>query len=629
MIIIGINGKKMLKESENNSLLLIDSSVDFSVVKSFIKKNPSIEIISFDYKSHIILKNENIQHKISDTFLNIDERSELQKSIFKFSKWYNEPSIKQILEYDKINIGKLSYIELFSFLIPFLKYFFEINKISKQYPNSKFYASNFIFNIFLNSELKSNISLFKTKFDNFDFLYDSTNLQTNFLNIKLSKNFYRKFKNFSENMLNQFSRINKKLLPNSIFLVEFNTILYQNLLFGLHKNKLNSVYFGMRRPSIWNSKSYSIINESRSHIASESGILTTELKKIIQNNTNEIRLKLKELFQNDMFFNSFFYYSDVSFWPSLKPFFEKLYLSRIDDLIKTIHIAKEYLKKSNPKFILILSESGTTEQIMISLAKNYKIPTILLQHGLGAYDSKKSDIINDFTGSMPILSDKFFVWGESMKKYALNFGIPNEKIFLAGSCAHDNLFTNSLNQSSQDYILFSPESPSNNHIDEYTVQIHQEYEDILKKVCKLSTKLNKKLIIKLHPHIPELDEVKIAKSINTDIEIIKQGDISSLIPACSLFITSGITSAMIDAAYLKKPIIRIRAREWWGDIDTLRTNSSIPVSINNLEVIVNQIFSDPIFYENMIESGNNFVNDCLSNQGIASKTISNLLMNNS
>jgi UDP-N-acetylglucosamine 2-epimerase len=626
---IGINGKKMTKESEKNSLLLIDSSVDFSAVRSFIKKNPSTKIISFDFKSHIILKNENIPHKISDIFLNSDERHELQKSIFKFSKWYEESSIREIIEYNKMNIGKLCYMEFFIFLIPFLKYFFELSKISKQYPCSKFYASSFIFNIFSNSILTTNVYLFETKYNNFNFLYDSTNFQTNFLNIKLSKNFYKKFKNFSENILYQFSRINKKLFTNSIFLVEFNTILYQNLLFGLHDNKVDSVYFGVRRPAIWSSKSYSIINKSRTHIATETEILTSELKKIIENNTDEMKLKFKELFQNDDFFNSFFNYSNISFWSSLKPFFEKLYYSRIDDLIKTIHISKEYVKNSNPKFILILSESGTTEQIMISLAKTYKIPIILLQHGVQSYDSKKSDIINDFTGSMPVLSDKFFVWGEAMKKYALNFGISSEKIFTVGSCAHDNLFTNSLNPSSEDYILFSPESPSNNYIDEYTVKIHQEYEDILKKVCTLSTKLNKKLIIKLHPHIPELDEAKIAKSINADIQIIKQGDISSLIPSCSLFITSGITSAMIDAAYLKKPIIRIKTREWWGDIDTLRSNSSIPISINDLDITINQIFSDPIFYENIIKNGTNFVNDCLSNQGIASKNISNLLMDNS
>ena len=625
---IGINGKKMTKESEKNSLLLIDSSVDFYAVRSFIKKNPSTKIISFDFKSHIILKNENIPHKISDIFLNSDERHELQKSIFKFSKWYEESNIREIIEYNKINIGKLYYMEFFIFLIPFLKYFYELSKISKQYTSSKFYASSFIYDIFLNSKLTSNVSLFETKSNNFNFLYDSTNFQTNFLNIKLSKNFYNKFKNFSENILNQFSGINKKLVTNSTFLVEFNTILYQNLLFSLHENKINSVYFGVRRPAIWSSKSYSIINKSRTHIASESEILTSELKKIIQNNTDKIKLKFEELIQNDIFFNSFFNFSNIPFWPSLKPFFKKLYYSRIDDLIKTIHISKEYIKNSNPKFVLILSESGTTEQIMISFAKTNKIPIILFQHGLGSYDSKKSDIINDFTGSMPVLSDKFFVWGEAMKKYALNFGIPSEKIFTVGSCAHDNLFTNSSNQPSKDYILFSPESPSNNYIDEYTVKIQQEYQDMLKKVCTLSTKLNKKLIIKLHPYISELDEAKIAKSINVDIQVIKQGDISSLIPSCSLFITSGITSAMIDAAHLKKPIIRIKTREWWGDTDTLRPNSSISIPIDDLEVTINQIFSDPTFYEKIIKNGTNFVNYCLSNQGDASKNVSNLLISN-
>ena len=624
MTMIGKNGKKMSTKSKEISLLLLDSSADFSAVQTFIENNPLTHIISFDFKSHEFLKNKNIKHDISDIFLDYDERKKLQDAIFKFSKWYDISELKKFVEYDKVNLGKLYYIELYVFLIPFLKIFFEIKHILSQF-NSQIFATSFLYDILLTFNHK--ISLFPTKSSKSEFLYDSINIQTNFLKIKLPKSFLAKSKKISEIFLTKFSGLRKTSESNPILLTEFNTILYKNLFLEIGKNQTSSVYFGIRRPAIWNKKSYNIIKKSGCHIATESDVFTTNIEKSIQNDILKMKSKWKLLFESDTLFNSFFSYDGKSFWPALKPYFIKLYESRLEDSIKTINFANEYLKKTHSSCVLVLSESGTSEQILISLAKNHEIPIILIQHGLGAFDSEESDLINSFTGSMPIQSDKFFVWGEAMKRYALNFGIPNEKIFLVGSSAHDNLFDNSLNSINQDYILFSPESPSNNHINDYTVNVNKEYENILKTVCTVVSKLNKKLIIKLHPYINELNETKIAKSVNPEIQVIKKGDMSSLVHSCSLLITSGITSAMIDAAHLKKPIIRIKTREWWGEIDSLRTDSSIPLSIDELENTIKQLFSDSDFYQQIIQNGQNFVNDCISSPGTSSKKISDLLGN--
>lgn len=623
MIMTGKNGTKM-SNPEPDSLLLIDSTVNFSTLRTFVKKNPSTKVICFDYESYKILKNENISYTISDIFLDENERLKLQTEIFKFSKWYDDDDLQDFLQYEGINLGKLYYSELSIFLIPFLKFYFEIKKISEQYSDCKFFATNFIFQILTKLNPTSNTILFQTKSENSLFLFDYINFETNFLNIKLSKNSYTKFKNFSEYVLGKFSGINKKLAPNSILLVEFNTVLYGNLLLDLQKNRLNSIYFGIRRPSIWNSKSYSIIKQSRCYIATESRVLNNNLENFINTKIEEIKSQFKNMFSNDKIFNAIFVYDNTLFWSALKPFFEKLYFSRLNEAIKTIHFAKELLQKSKPSHIVVLSESGTTEQIIISLAKNLQIPITLIQHGVGSYDSKESDLYNEFTGSMPINSDQFFVWGGAMNRYAKNFGIPPEKIFVTGSCAHDNLFKNSFDKLEKDYILFSPEAPSNSHINEYTISVHEEYENILKKICVLTSKLNKKLVIKIHPHVNELNETKIAKSINPEIKVIKDANMISLIESCSLFITTGITSAMLDASFLNKPVIRIQTREWWGEIDTLRSKSAVTTKIDNLEDVIKKIFADTNFYEDIIENGKNFVNDCLSNRGCASKKISQL-----
>lgn len=45
----------------------------------------------------------------------------------------------------------------------------------------------------------------------------------------------------------------------------------------------------------------------------------------------------------------------------------------------------------------------------------------------------KAKTLNEFFGVLPILSDKFLVWGESARNYALECGIPNEKIHIVGN----------------------------------------------------------------------------------------------------------------------------------------------------------------------------------------------------
>ncbi len=610
------------QEQDSSTILLLDNSIDLSKMKSLSKLN-NFKIITFDYQSHKNLEKLSINHIISDHFLDDEEKIKIQNNSYLYSQWFDESKLKEFVEYDGINLGSLSYIEFFVFMIPFLKKFVEIKKIFSQYENSIFLTSGILLNII--KEFTNNVQLIDSKNTDENFIYDNINFETNALKIKLSKNNFLKLKKIFEQMIAFFLPNQYSTSKNSVFLVEFNTILYQKLFFKIFNDEQNPVYLGTRRPAIWNTISYSIIKKSHTSIASFSKI-SSQTQKVIDDKTKEIQNKWNLLLYNDNFMNSFFSYDGISFWSSLKPYFTKLYDSRNKESIKTIELTKNHFEKFKPKFVLVLSESGTTEQIVISFAKKYRIPIILFQHGVGAFDSKKSDVINEFTGSMPINSNEFVVWGNAMQRYSIQFGIPENKIHVLGSIAHEKIFENIfLENNSSDYVLLNPEYPGQTNVNDYDVKINQEYEDTLRNVCKTVMKLNKKLIIKIKPHIPERNATKIAKEIDSSIKILKSGDITELIKHCSVFVTFGITSAMLEAAHFQKPVIRIRMREWWDSPDTLRSHSAISIYLDDFENTLKKLFSDNDYFHKTIEDGKKFLDDCLTNSGTVLEKIGSFL----
>ena len=76
-----------INDNQNQSILLIDSSFDFNNLKKIINKK-NIRVITFDYKSHTILENQNISHKLSEDYLTDDQYEQIQEYVYKFSYWY-------------------------------------------------------------------------------------------------------------------------------------------------------------------------------------------------------------------------------------------------------------------------------------------------------------------------------------------------------------------------------------------------------------------------------------------------------------------------------------------------------------------------------------------------------------
>ena len=132
--------------TNSNLLVLFDSPSDFDDLDKMISKNTS-KIISFDYNTHKILKDKKISHEISDNYLSNKDLRTIQKTAYSISEWFNEDEISKHILYQGVNVGSLIQDELINILVNYIKIYFELFKISKEFMNSTFICSQTCFEI--------------------------------------------------------------------------------------------------------------------------------------------------------------------------------------------------------------------------------------------------------------------------------------------------------------------------------------------------------------------------------------------------------------------------------------------------------------------------------------------------
>ena len=251
------------------------------------------------------------------------------------------------------------------------------------------------------------------------------------------------------------------------------------------------------------------------------------------------------------------------------------------------------MKNSNVSAVILLSENGFNEQIILEIAKKYSIKTILLQHGL-YWETLELKEGNTFLGGdFPILSDKFLVWGNETKKYAAECGFA-EKTNVIGSTVYDTLFDDTEIETPGDYILLATSSPQQNEIFDLSIKNLEKYEMIIKEVCNVAVRLKKKLIIKLHPFQEERDIQKIVSNFGEQVVVVKDTKISDLINLCGVFLVNDFSTTMLDAFILKKPtiVIQTKDRNEKEKPIILKSECCIECTIDTLEENIQHIITD-------------------------------------
>ena len=606
------------------NLILVDQTLKLDDLRK-IDLNDS-QIITFDFISHKLLLANKISHQISETYIDKNEYEPIQDQLYHFSNWYELKEIKKLIEFEGINIGEFNYLEFFLFLVPIVRKIIELKRILQSYSISKIFATLSIQQLIKIFE-KEALLLGKDNSIDESFFFDSIKFENNIFKFEIPSKFYYRFKTYSDKFISSLVRTTKFQNNKTVLLVEFDTIKCEKLISNLHEKGLNMVFLGFRRPAIWNKKSLSIIKENNVDVVTNLNILN-EHKEEVKRSSQILKKNIKKLFSHDYLFQQFFKIDDVSFWNFLKPFLNKLLDNRIDESIKNIIVTKSVFQKYAPKSVLLFSESGPTEKASIQFANSADIPVLLFQHGI-LHDTYQGHMWNTFTGSVSKKSNKFIVWGESMKLYCKEYGMSENQFEVLGNPYYDNLFNENYKTSNhEEHVLLITQGPAINfHINDSLVKTNDDYEKKLKLICKTVIKNKKKLIIKLHPYEITNNEDEICKEIDPEIRVIKKGNIISLIDSCSVLISLGtsLSTAILEAHILKKPVLRMSFAEWMGKPDLFRKQFCFNTNEEEFAETFKKIYEDEAFHNKITKIGHEFLNAYLANKGNAAENIAHYI----
>ena len=609
------------------TIFLLESKSDYKKIKK--QKDDNFQIITFNFELHNIFKKKSIQHIISDEFLSQNELLSIQNNALSLSDWYIENEIKEYISYKGVNLGSLIQGEFINTLVNFLKRFLECSNIIKKYNSDTiFFSSGIIFEIM--KQFSVNVKKISNVHDEkLFFPLDSLKIKTSIgiknysTEINVPQNIFKKLKKITEKTSSMVSKRSGKNVK-TILISEFNTLIYESLFLKMPEFKLNFVFFNRRQPTIWNLKSLSVIKKSKVIIENETTLMNKKIKGDIQNGKKVVEKNIDNLFKNNIFFKSFFSINGNSFWAPFSSYFINYFKKRSSENIKEIELVIELLEKFSFAATLIHSEAGPNEKIILQLAKKKKIVNFLLQHGL-INDSLEGYEHNAHRGVIPIESEQSIVWGKINQDYFKHIGISADRVHTLGTPIYDDLNIEKIDNK-EDYVLLATSGPTKEDVFDLTINTIEKNIETIKTICKVVTKYNKKLIIKLHPSPDEFDPTQIVKEINPEIKIVKTGKISQLIKNSSIVVVIDESSAIIDAHLLGKPVLSVAVKaEEYGIPTVLKNNSCIMTNRESFDKDFFRVMNDKVHRETIIENEKKSTQNYISFQKNGAKMILSFL----
>lgn len=610
----------MNKRIESSTLLLLDSNFN---KKKFVELDISnIHIITFDYESHQFLDEKNIEHEISEKYISESELTKIQNQSFHYSEWYKEKKINKLLTFDELNLGQTIKQEFHFFLISnFLKKFVEISNLKEIIKSKKIITTNTLFDII--SKFSNNVQVFDTDIETQTFLHDRIQYNfNNLLKINISKKSFNKIKKYLDSLTSLV--VSQKQNPKFInsLLIEFDPIKFETLLKNSGKHNIQFTILNMRKPTIWNLNSFKIIKNTKTNFVNPNRFENSNNK-----NLNLLKKNL-QIIENDQTTNenleSFFSINGISFWHIIKTMFINLISDRFMDAIVYSENVRKILTNQKFSNILIQNEIGFHEQIILHYSKIFQIPVVLLQHGIHN-DDENSFEFNLSAGVIPKKSNFYFCWNNNFLKYLERNDISSKKIKVLGNPVYDKLFSKR-KVLKNEYVLLAVSSPRIHHITGLQNEKIDFFYSCIEKICKTIIGYDKKLIIKLHPGSDERDITEFVKKINNSITVQKFTDITPLIQNCEIFISLGVSSTILEAQLLSKPVISIETNyDVWGTPSLIKNNNFIQTSMSDFDKVFKKILTDNSFKSELIQNGQINSNEYLENFGNSSKLILDFL----
>ena len=605
-------------------IILVDNLTSISEIETF-SDCIDTKFITFDYASHIKLTEKKIKHEISENYSN-NEIDQLQKKCYNFLDWHELDIIKNNINFLGVNIPKLYDDQLIHVFVKIVKKFSELKSVINKFRNANYFASGELF--LLSNLLVESVSEIQNAKNN-EFYFDKVEIGTNIgkknIKLSLSSSSYKKIKNVGEKLLGFTSQNkNNKSLTKSTLLVELNTKFFDNFFLESKKANKNILYFGRRRPGIWDLESLKIMKNSGCSIITSDIMNNSELKKY-EITVNQLKENFLKILSTNIELKNFFSVDGVSILCVIIPAIKRLIIERFEEITFEILLAKQIFKNFNIDSVIIISEIGMTEQIISQFAKQEKIPILHIQEGLHidtseAFENSKSQ------GVFLESADRYVAWGKFSKENQINFGkVSPEKIVELGSPRFNKLNFDA-NDNDEQFVLLATMPPQIEEIKGLDVRNLEKYLESILNICQIVSNQKKKLVIKPHPTFDVLD---IEKNINKkfpDIQVISKGDINPLIKKCSTLIVTGYSTVILQGQILQKPVISIPLIDYnWGNPSVYTENSCLLIKIEELDLILKKISNDNEFKRKLILNGNNFAKLSINNKNNSSSLIWNYI----
>jgi len=613
-------------------IILVDSTSNFENIKNSFKKENNLSIISFDYKSHKKLENENIPHQLSDDYITDSQCKTIQDYVYKFTYWYFEKDFSKFLEYREINLGRLYQDELLNFFVRFLKKFKEIEIIFASNQNKEFLAENELFDIvqfFTNSALNLQKSI--KKFHSFPHEEMRVNLKIGGYekSLFLSRDRYLKLKKLSDFLINNM--FNPKITDNTktkILFAEYNTERYKELFLKSKKFNAEIFFYGKRRPAFWNGSTLKTIRNSKCKIITNQLIYDNVAKHEEKLGIKKMQKQLSELWKENTSLEKFFTFGDFEVFNLIKPVLVELIENRLSHTIHEIELVNRMFQKIRFDFSVIINELGFSEQIISCLSKTHKIKCVHMQEGFH-WDTIPANANLTSQGAYLHDADTLAVWGDIDRTISIeNGGVPSNKVKIIGAPRYDNLFNSETKK--QDYILLaSSGDPQPEEVNGIRINKIEKYLTDILQISKIVRELDEEVFIKLHPSPTQLmDLVELGKTIDPKITIASHGEITSLLPSAKLVISIGMSSAIIEALILKKPVIFIPGIDYnWGDPSIINEKGCLISSINELKSDLEGVLNNTKLYAEQQNSSQKYLSKLISHHGNASDEFYKYLKN--
>ena len=599
----------------NEQLILINQIND----TQFLKNYKNDHIITFDFDSHKKLVNNDIKHEISENFINSNELKTIEQNLEKLSFWFNEYKNNLFEINDIHNIGELYTFEFRNVLGNFLKIYFELVNIISRYNDTKIFATKQIYKILFNMKIDS--TLIKTNQSNsnsLNYIEFPIKLGPTKINLKFSQKNFNNIKKFTESIFPLIIK-NQKINPNwkNILLVNFSTLRCKSFLSQLNNFDKNFIKYDSLIPAVFNNESYQIINNSHCIFETKNSLLR---KKI--GDSQKIN-KIKKLLES-IDLESHFRINEHIFWKNFKPIFTEFFSSKLQLIFDEINTCEQLLQKYDFSKILVFNETGLSEQIIINIAKKKHIPVYLLQHGLH-YDTDEMYQENKFQRIIPKKSDFLICWDKLYENNLIKKHVDKNKLYSCPPIFFENLEKKIIHQkNSYNKILLASDPLAFYNLLSNTVDEKEKYDELIKTVSIICNSKKLLLDIKTHPQKYQNEE-QIVKQINQNFHVYHSGEIHSLISNSDLVIVTDYSTVLLESLILRKPVVSIRLREHYGRPSIFEFIPQIRLS--ELESFIEKYYNDNDFRVNLLNKGNEFLNNYYLNLNNASEILNKILSN--